>query len=340
MAATITIKDVAKKAGVSLITVSRVINGRGYVGADTRARVQAAIDELQYVPNQMASSLRSQQTDTLALILPDITNSFWTTIARGVEDEAWSRGYGVFLCNTDDDPGKEARYIDILLRRRVEGIIIVPTPESVAQVERLQRRAIPFVVLHRKLEGIDADVVRSDSRGGAFELTRRLLDAGSRRIAYIGGPPTLLLSLDRLEGYKEALASAGVPVDPHLIKLGVYGQETGLRAAQELAAASPRPEALLIANSRLAIGALHALAEAGLRVPEDIAVAAFYDIAALDEYSPLMTTVRQPAYAIGQFGVRRLLERVAGKHLPIEDIVLPNQITVRQTQPRKLVAPT
>lgn len=335
----VTIKDVAKKAGVSLITVSRVVNGRGYVRSDTRARVQEAIEELQYVPNQMASGLRSRQTDTLALILPDITNSFWTTIARGVEDEAWARGYGVFLCNTDDDPAKEARYLDILLRRRVEGVIIVPTPESVPQLERLQRRAIPFVVLHHKLEGLEADVVRSDSRGAARQLTRQLLDAGWRRIAYIGGEPRRILTRDRLEGYREALAASGLPVDPALIKLGDHSEEIGALLTRELLAADPRPEALLIANSRLAIGALHALAEAGLRVPENIAVAAFYDITALDEYSPLMTTVRQPAYEIGQLGVRRLLERVAGQHLPIEDIVLPNQITVRQTRPRILVAP-
>lgn len=328
----VTIKDVAKKAGVSLITVSRVINGRGYVRAETQSRVQAAIDELQYVPNQMASNLRSQQTDTLALILPDITNSFWTTIARGVEDEAWSRGYGVFLCNTDDDLEKEARYIDILLRRRVEGLAIVPTPESAPQLERLRQRRIPFVVLHRKLEGLGADVIRGDSRDGAFQLTRQLLDDGWRQIAYIGGPLNLLLSRERLAGYEDALASAGVPVDAALVHLGSYSPETGARLVRELLAGGPRPEALLIANSRLAVGALHALAAAGLRVPEDIAVATFYDIAALDEYSPLMTTARQPAYEIGQHGVRRLLDRVRDQDLPVADIVLPNRLTVHPTR--------
>ncbi len=333
----VTIRDVAEKAGVSLITVSRVINETSYVHRDTRARVQAAIDELQYVPNRMASNLRSRRTDTLALILPDITNSFWTTIARGVEDEAWARGYGVFLCNTDDDPAKEALYIDILLGRQVAGIAIVPTPESAPLLRRLQRRQVPFVVLHRKLEGVEAEVVRGDSRGGARALIMHLLDAGWRRIAYIGGPFTLLLGRERLGGYEEALTSAGVAVDPALVKVGGYSQQSGNQLAHELLQLEPRPEALFIANSRLALGAFYALTEVGLRVPEDIAVAAFSDIAALDDYSPLMTIAKQPAYEIGQVGVRRLLERVGGKLLPTEDIVLPNRITICQARARKPV---
>lgn len=325
----VTIKDVAKKAGVSLITVSRAINGSGYVHPETQARVQAAIEELQYVPNQMASNLRSRQSDTLALLLPTITNSFWTTIARGVEDEAWAHGYGVFLCNTDDDPVKEARYIDILLRRQVEGLVIVPTPTSAPLLQRLRQRRMKFVVLHRKVEGVEADVVRSDSYGGVLALTKHLLDAGYRRIAYVGGQLTLSLGRDRLAGYKDALRSAGVAIDPALIKVGSYSQQDGYQLVTELLRGDPRPEALCIGNSRLAIGALRALSEARVRVPEDLAVTAFSDIVALDEYAPLMTTAVQPAYEMGRLGVRRLLERRTDNQTPLEDLILPNRITVR-----------
>ncbi|MGH2533040.1 MAG: LacI family DNA-binding transcriptional regulator [Thermomicrobiales bacterium] len=323
-----TIKDVARKAGVSLITVSRVINGNGYVHRDTRARVEAAIEELQYVPNRLASNLRSRQSDTIALLLPDITNSFWTSIARGVEDEAWDRGYGMFLCNTDDDPAKEARYIDILLRRQVEGILIVPTPASVPHLQRLWQRGIKFVVLHRKVDGVKADIVRGDSRAGVRALTKQLLDAGWRRIAYVGGSTNLAFGRERLAGYQETLRAASVKIDPALIRVGNYSQQTGYDLVTELMHAGPRPEALVIANSRLAMGALRALADAGLRIPRDIAVASFHDISLLDDYSPCMITAIQPAYDIGRLGARRLLERGTRDQATVEEIVLSNRIMI------------
>lgn len=336
----VTLKDVARRAGVSVITVSRVVNASGYVHPETRARVQAAIDELRYVPNQMASNLRSRQSDTVALLLPSITNSFWTTTARGVEDEAWARGYGMFLCNTDDDLAKEERYVDILLRRRVEGVLLVPTLGSEPLLDRLRQRRIKFVLLHRQLAGVEADIIRGDSRGGARALTERLLAAGFRRIAYVGGPPTLMLARDRLVGYREAMAAAGVVVDPALVVSGEgYGQQIGERLVAGLLARTLRPEAVLLANSRLAIGGLHAIARAGLRVPADIAVAAFYDISALDDYSPLMVTAIQPAYDIGRLGARRLFELAAdGDGAPVE-IVLANRVTVPPSWPDGAVGP-
>ncbi|MGH2560098.1 MAG: LacI family DNA-binding transcriptional regulator [Thermomicrobiales bacterium] len=336
----VTIKDVAQRAGVSLITVSRVINGSSYVHRDTRARVEAAIEELQYVPNRLASNLRSRQSDTIALLLPDITNSFWTSIARGVEDEAWAHGYGMFLCNTDDDPVKEGRYVDILLRRQVEGILIVPTPASVPHLQRLQRRGIKFVVLHRKIEGVEADVVRGDSRAGVRALTEQLLGAGLRRIAYVGGSGKLAFGHERLAGYRETLRAAGVKIDPALIKVGSYSQQTGYQLVEALVQLDPRPEAIVVANSRLAMGALRALSEAGLRVPQDIAVASFHDISLLDDYAPRMTTATQPAYDIGRLGARRLFERRSTDRSSPEEIVLPNRITVRglaRVEPSKSV---
>lgn len=324
----VTIKDVAARANVSIITVSRVINDSANVGDATRARVEAAIDALQYVPNQMASNLRSRQSDTIALLLPDITTSFWTTIARGVEDEAWSRGFGMFLCNTDDDPGKEARYIDILLRRRVEGIVIVPTLHAVSQLERLQQRSIRFVVLHRNLAGIAADVVRTDSEGGTHALTLKLIETGLTRIAYVGGPLDKAFGRDRLAGFEAGMRAGGVPVDPALVKLGPYSQQTGYALARELAAVTPRPEGLVIGNSRLAVGALKALSDSGVRVPEDIAIAAFHDMNALDDYAPKMITAVQPSYDIGRIGVRRLLEYRTEEQEAPREIILQNTIKV------------
>ncbi len=330
---TITIKDVARRAGVSLITVSRVINGANNVRPDTRARVQAAITDLQFIPNQMASNLRSRQSNTLALLLPTISDPFWTTIARGVEDEAESRGYSVFLCNTDNDVRKESRYFDALLGYRVAGVITVPASESESQLHLLHEHRMPFVQIHRKVEGIEADVVRGDSYGGALALTTHLLNTGGRRIAYVGGPRTLLNSRDRLVGYEDALRSAGVAVDPVLIRMGTFQQQTGYAIVRELLHSGVHPDAIFIANSTLAVGALHALIEAGLRIPRDILVASYYDNAALDDFSPFMSTAIQPTYEMGQLSVRRLFAHIAGDVLPPEDLILPNRIMIRGVSP-------
>ena len=323
-----TMKDVATRAGVSLVTVWRVLNEPDSVRADTLAKVVAAIEELHYVPDQLASSLRSRQTGTIALLLPTIANAFWTTIARGVEDEGEARGYSVFLCNTDDDPAKEARYLDVLLRRRVEGIVIVPTAASAAALQQARRRQMPIVQVHRKLDDVGADSVRADSRGGAAALTEQLLALGHRRVAYLGGLPTISPTRDCLAGYEGAMAQAGIPVEPTLVRLGRATPEVGQALTARLLELE-RPEALCIGNSRLAVGALHALAEAGVRVPEEMTVATFYDIAALDAYSPGLITAVQPAYEIGRLGARRLLQRIGGLTGPPDDLLLPNTITRR-----------
>ena len=334
----VTMRDVAERAGVSLVTVSRVINGHGAVQASTRARVRAAVEELQYVPDQLASSLRSRRTNTLALLLPTIANAFWTTIARGVEDEAEGRGYSVFLCNTDDDPAKEARYLDVLLRRRVEGIIVAPTAASATSLLRAQRRAMPIVQVHRKLDAVAADTVRTDSHGGAAALTGQLLALGCRRIAFLGAAPTISPARDCLAGYEDALARAGVPREPALVRLGQAAPEVGHALTTALLRGA-RPEALCIGNSRLAVGALRALADAGLRVPEDVAVATFYDIAALDAYAPALITAAQPAYTIGRRGAQRLFARIGGLAAPPADITLPSAITVRPPAHRAVPGP-
>jgi len=326
-----TIKDVAERAGVSLITVSRVINRAGYVSATTRATVEAAIAELRYIPNQMASSLRSHQSSTIALLLPTIAETFWTTIARGAEDEAESRGYSVFLCNTDNDTKKESRYFDVLFGYRVAGVITVPASESASKLHLLHEHRMPFVQVYRKVEGVAGDVVRGDSYGGAVALTKHLVDAGARRVAYVGGFRSLLNSRDRVAGYEDALSAAGLTVDPTLIRLGTLEQQTGYAIVRELLLSGIEPDALFIANSTLAIGALHALIEAGVRIPHDMRVASYYDNSALDDYSPFMSTAIQPTYEMGQLSVRRLFLRIAGASLPPEDIILPNRIIIQGT---------
>lgn len=325
----VTMKDVAEKAGVSVITVSRVINGISYVKQETRDRVLAAIEELHYVPNGLASSLRSRQTSTLALLVPDITNSYWTTVVRGVEDEAAAQGYGVFLCNTDEDPAKEAHYLKALLRRQVDGLLIGPTADSVSLLRHIQRYDLQFVLLDRSVDGIQADVIRGDSIGGAGAAVAHLAATGRRSVAFIGGPTSISTGKERLEGYKAGLAGAGATLDQSLIKLGRYGQESGHRLTRELLDTPSRADAILAGNNQIAIGVLRALAEARVRVPEDIAVISFDDIPGANSYYPFLTAVTQPAYEIGRLGTRRVLKRIAGDRSPAQDVELPTDLIVR-----------
>ncbi len=294
-----------------MITVSRVVNNSDLVNRETRQRVEAAIEELHYVPNMVASNLRSQRSDFLALVLPDITNSFWTSIARGAEDEAWSQGYGVFICNTDSEPEKEDGYIQRLLQRRVEGVLIVPTPgpSGNKQLRRLQRHGIKFVVIHRKLVDIEANAVRSDGQSAAREMTAELARWGRRRIAFLGLPFRDPHSRDRLIGYQDALRDAGLPLEPELVRIGEDRKGADAeRMMGDLLSRRTRPDAILLANSRVAIGGLRAIERAGFQIPDDIAVAAFHDINLMDAYAPRLIRAVQPSYRMGQVATRRLLE--------------------------------
>ncbi len=330
----VTMKDIAKHAGVSPITVSRVVNRSGYVGQDTREKVESAIRELNYIPNLVASSLRSSQSDLIALVLPDITNSFWTSIARGAEDEAWEHGYGVFICNTDNDVAKEASYIERLLRRRVEGLLLVPTPdiESEVQLRRLRSHALKFVVVHRRLQDFPAEVIRSDGESAARALTNALLKSGRRRIAFIGLPFTDTSSADRLQGYRASLRSAGIEFDPGLVRQGDADHGSGgYQMVSDLLDSEERPDGILLANSRLALGGLRAIDEAHLRFPEDIGVAAFHDINIMDHYAPRLIRAVQPGYRMGQLATRRLLQMPSEPNGAYKEVILQPEIFLPTT---------
>ena len=205
-----TLQDVAKLAGVSPMTVSRVINNSGYVNKKTRERVEQAIAELDYVPNALARSLRFKQTKTLALIISDITNPFFTTIARGVEDTASEQGFSVIFCNTDESRDKETEYLNVVIQKQVDGVLLVPAFSSQESIKFLQDCGVPFVVLDRRMPELKVDIVRCDSEQGAYELTRHLLDLGHQRIAALSGSRQVTTAADRIAGYRRALVEDGL----------------------------------------------------------------------------------------------------------------------------------
>jgi LacI family transcriptional regulator len=327
-----TIGDVAKHAGVSTMTVSRVVNNSGYISDKTRQRVEIAITELGYIPNALARGLRFKQTKTLALIVTDITNPFFTTMARGVEDKASEKGFSVIFCNTDESPSKQAEYLNVLIQKQVDGVLLVPAWSSGETVLALQERETCVVVLDRRLRDVQVDTVRCDSELASYQLTRYLLELGHQHVALLNGPLTVSTAVDRAAGYMRAMAKDGFTDVKELVFSGKYSQKSGYQMAQEALATRPRPTAILTANNFIAIGAFQALNEAGLRIPEDISLVTFDDLAPAIVTQPFMTVMNQPAYEMGIAGTDLLIARLSGDGpTEVQDIVMQMQMVVRKS---------
>jgi LacI family transcriptional regulator len=327
-----TLYDVAKRAGVAPITVSRVINNSGYISQETRQRVLAAVEELGYVPNRLARGLRSRRSNVLALVLADISNPFFTLIARGVEDTASKQGYMVIYCNTDESEEEEQKYIDLLLQNRVDGILLVPAGNGMAALQATQRNNTPVVVIDRRIPGAEADSVRGDSFGGAYHLGRLLLELGHRRIALLNGPAGVSTADERRDGFYSALSEAGISLEEQLLFSGRFTTESGRQMALQALAATPRPTALLAANNFIALGALQAVQECGLVVPQDIALVGFDDLPDSLVAFPFLTVAVQPAYEMAQKATELLLARLAGAGpAGLQEIILPTRLAVRQS---------
>ncbi|MEN8173069.1 MAG: LacI family DNA-binding transcriptional regulator [Chloroflexota bacterium] len=325
-----TIRDVAKLAGVAPITVSRVINNSGYVKDETRARVEAVIDELGYVPNMLGLSLRSKQTMTLAVIITDITNPFWTTVTRGIEDVAQANGYSIILCNTDESEEKQEQYLQMLLRRRIDGILMVPVTSKADPIKLVKKQNIPVVVMDRHVPGVDVDIVRSDTEEGAYQITKYLLSLGHQRIAMLAGPQSTSTATDRVDGYCRALRDAGLAKRDDHIFWGEFSIEAGYKTAQQMLTDLPDVTAFFAANNFIAIGAMQLLKEKNKRVPEDIALVTIDDIPPGFTLAPFFTVVTQPALEMGKQAAQLLLNRVDGTVNGVcQEIILPVQMIIR-----------
>jgi LacI family transcriptional regulator len=323
-----TIRHVARLAGVAPTTVSRVINNTGYISDETRKRVTAAIKKLGYVPNSLARSLRSRRTGMLALVVTDITNPFFTLIARGVEDTANDAGFCVIFCNTDESEVKEQEYVNLLLQKQVDGILLVPACSTANSLRLIQAQATPVVVIDRRVPGTNVDNVRCDSEGGAYQLVQLLVKLGHRHIAMLSGPQGVSTADDRIAGYKRALAEAVPAPAVPLVYCGMFTHASGFELARQMLTAQPRPTAMFAANNFIAMGALKALQEAGVRVPEDIALVSFDDLPPAMVISPFLTAVAQPAYEMGRVATNRLLAQLAGSK-SFKETVLPAEMIVR-----------
>jgi LacI family transcriptional regulator len=329
-----TIRDVARRAGVSAMTVSRVINGSNHVSHETQQRVERAITELGYVPNSLARDLSRQKSGSIALIVPDVANPFFTLIVRGAEAVARRNGYRVILCNTANDLAKERDYLQDMLSHRVEGILIAPVnDQSQQQLRMVEQQDVPCVLLDRAVPGCSYDLVQGDSIGGAQRLVEHLIALSHRRIALLIGPPTVSTSRDRLRGYRQALAAAGYAWDDQLIvETAATDVAAGYRGAQQLLQRREQPSAIFAVNNLVALGVIQALRERGIAIPQHIALACFDDIEQAAIIAPFLTVMAQPAETFGTIATQLLLDRIMG-YAPEQRrvVVLPAELVVRES---------
>jgi LacI family transcriptional regulator len=328
--------DIAKKAGVAPITVSRVINNSGYVSQSTRERVEAAVKELGYVPNTIARGLRSKRTHTLALIVTDITNPYFTSISRGVEDVAGASNYTVIYCNTDESETKEEKYANMLAQRQVDGVLLVPSCGNAKTIKFLELNDIDVVVLDRRISGIKSDIVCSDSINGADRLVKLLVGLGHKRIAIITGQGDVSTSSDRVVGYQQALREAGLS-NNEMIYYGAFNEQSGYELTNQAMKQSVKPTAFLGGNNFIAIGIIKALHDLKLDVPGDVSVVGFDDLPESMFMKPFLTVARQRAYEMGKLATELLLKRITGE-IPEghRELILPIEIIVREsTGPNK-----
>ena len=326
-----TIREVAESAGVSYATVSHVINNTRLVSPETRERVVAAMDALHYRPNALARSLRQGKTNTIGLVLPDSANPFFAEISRSIEDEAFKKGYSVFLCNTELDTQRELFYVDVLSKKQVDGIIFVAAGDQADSVDFLLQRSMPLVMVDRNVPTVEADAVLTDNQLGGFLATQHLLELGHTRIACIAGPSSITPSAERIIGYRKALEQAGISYDENLIVRGDYHAQSGMEITHSLLAMTPRPTAIFALNDLMAIGALRAATEAGFSIPNDLAVVGYDDLEIARFTNPPLTTVAQPKKEIGRQAVHLLVDRMSQKSRPPSRLVLPPELIVRRS---------
>ena len=323
------LNDVARAAGVSTMTVSRALNRPHMVRPDTRERVLRIADELGYTPNEAARSLVYGRTNTIALILPDIRNPFFTNVARGVEDVAKKYGYTLILGNTDEHASEERQYVDALSARRVDGVILSTSGDD--HVRLLQQRQVPVVLFDRSIPGVDADLVVADVYDAGLKLVTHLARQGYRDVAFVGGPAGISTLESRLAGCREAAEATGVRLSVHL---GRFDQASGEEIVSSLCARHAVPEAIVAANNLVAVGVLVALRRCGLRVPLDVGLACFGELELASLIDPFLTVIRDPEYETGRLAMQMLHERITGYDGPSRTRVLPDELVARRSTRR------
>ncbi len=327
-----TIKEVAEHARVSVATVSRVVNNSGYVSTSLRERVEESMRLLQYKPSALARSLRRQETRTIGVLVPQVNQPFFSTLIYALEKTLFSEDYRTLICSSEEDTFKESTYIDILLRQRVDGVIYIPSGQNADGLRRLLQAEVPVVLIDRDFPDLPISRVVCDNFGGAYLGTQHLLTLGHERIGLIGGPSYSHTMKARTEGAQQAMRDFGGKHDPSLLMIGTLPEfELGYQAALRLMKRANPPTAIFALTDVVAVGVLHAAAQLGLRLPDDLSVMGFDDIPLAAYVIPELTTVSQPIYGMGQTAVEVMLRKLSNPDQPLEQIKLETRLVVRKS---------
>jgi DNA-binding LacI/PurR family transcriptional regulator len=327
----VTSKDVADYAQVSVTTVSHVINRTRRVDLKTEQRVWRAINELGYRPNLLARGLRRRETRTIGLIVPDNSNPYFAELARAVEDAGFARGYSVILCNSDMSESKEAAYIELLISKCVDGVILISAAHRREKFNEFIQAGIPLITVARELNDLPVDQVLMDNQQGGYLVGKHLTALGHRRIGCIAGPRDETPSADRIVGLRRALHEAGVDLPSEQIIRGDFTYEGGHQAMANLLRREPKLTAVFAANDRMAIGAMNYLWQTGVRVPEDISVIGFDDIPVAAMTCPPLTTIATPKAEFARISVSMLIERINRERTEPARVVLPTRLVIRNS---------
>ncbi len=326
-----TIREVSRRAGVSTATVSRVLSGLGGASEATKLRIEQAVKELGYQRNRMASGLRSTRSTLVGVVIPDLQNPFFTGIVAGIEKVLHERGYTLFLANSDSDPEREHAELQMLQSERVCGILIIPCGVAGEAYCELVESNLPMVAIDRVPEGLPVDSVTVANEKGTFEAVSRLVQAGFSEVGMVNGPDSIGVARDRRRGFVRALEESGVEVRHEWVDTGDFRSESGYESALRVLGQTDRPRALFLGNFLMALGALRAVRELGLSVPEDVALLAFDDMPWATAMNPPLSTVAQPMGEMGQKAAELLLDRLADPGREICHVILDTNLIVRES---------
>ena len=325
----ITLKDVAKKAGVSLSAASRALNGRQDVSEETRKRISETARELGYVPNRFAASLKFQKTHTIGVIIEDNANPFWAEVLKGVESQAQEKGYQIILANTSRSYEREVRAIQTLIQRRVDGLLIAPNQEKYDDLFMIRDLGVPFVIIGRHIKAFEPmgiPMVYSDEIDGGYRATRHLIERGCKKIAFVGAQSYNTASIERSEGYKTALKEAGIEIDDRLIKTGGIEIDGGYKSVVELIRDGMQFDGIFAYNDLMAFGVIKALKDNKIKIPQEVKIIGYDDIPFSALITPSLTTMRIQKQEMGKESVELLLIQKKEK-----EVVLKSEIVIRES---------
>jgi DNA-binding LacI/PurR family transcriptional regulator len=326
-----TIYDIAKEAGVSIATVSKVINGKGRISVETRSAVLGIIERLDFQPSVIASALTGKKTFTLGLLVPDVSNPFFAEIARAIEDQGHQLGYSVVMCNTDNKDEKIERYISLLLQKSVDGIIIATGIEKKEILEQLLSNGLPIVLIARELPLIAVDTVVVDDYAGGCMAANHLLQIGHTKIAFLAESQKVSSSRERMRGFRQTMLDAGLTLNEQWLKVCDYKVEDGNRKTLELLQEDHRPTAIFACNDMLAVGALQAAKEMRINVPSELSIISFDNTILCSVTNPPLTTIAQPMEQMGKLAVALIVENIREDNHQKQRIVLRPELIIRES---------